>query len=93
MQILPLDREPRSRLDQSAQADAKCWDALRVELSVLDTSATSAFSLAGFLRDILRDGRAADFLFALDQNFTRTGSLPFTANSASTALMCLYIWL
>ena len=61
-------------------------------MAVSETRATSALSLAGFSGDIFRDGRAADFLFAFDEERMLTGSVPVAVLRASMALMWEYIW-
>ena len=63
--------------------------------SVSETSATSAFSFVRVISGTyFGDAFAADFFFALDQKFDvqRKRAVRCCARSASTALMCMYIW-
>ena len=66
MQILRRTASLDLGVDQSAQADAQRRDAFGVQLGI-GNQRDIGLELGGILGDILGDGRAADFLFAFDQ--------------------------
>ena len=79
-------------VDQAAQTDAQGRKAFGVELRVGDQR-DIGLELGWIFRDELADGCAADLFFAFDQELQIDGQLArCTARSASTALMCMYIW-